>query len=135
MFETLKTLKKTAMAMTVVVSILAMPLFSGCFALLAGGAIGYEVSPDSVKADFDTTYDRAYDVSLDVAKSMSEAVNVADQTTGWIKFTSMEEYAVAIHVVKATDQSAQVTVSARKYSTPRVQYARNVLAKIGKKLK
>jgi Protein of unknown function (DUF3568) len=134
MITTTKTIKKTAMVITMVASILAVPLFSGCFALLAGGAIGYGVSPDSVKANFDTSYDRAYDVSLDVTKAMSGTINMTDQTTGWIKSTS-EGYDVAIHIVKLTESTVQVTVSARKFATPRVQFARNVLAKISRKLK
>ncbi len=114
--------------------ILATPLLSGCFALLAGGAIGYEVSPDSVKADFDTSYDRAFNVSLDVAKAMIGSIDMSDKTAGWIKSES-ESNNVAIHIVKLTEETVQVTVSARKYATPRVQFARNILAKISKKLK
>lgn len=114
--------------------ILAVPLLSGCFALLAGGAIGYEVSPDSVKADFDTSYDRAYNVSLDVAKRMIGTVDISDKAAGWIKSES-EGNNVAIHIVKLTEETVQVTVSARKYATPRVQFARNILANISKKLK
>ena len=114
--------------------ILAAPLLSGCFALLAGGAIGYEVSADSVKADFDTSYDRAYNVSLDVAKVMIGTVDMSDKTGGWIKSES-EGNNVAIHIVKLTEKTVEVTVSARKYATPRVQFARNILAKISKKLK
>jgi len=114
--------------------ILAAPLLSGCFALLAGGAIGYEVSADSVKADFDTSYDRAFNVSLDVAKAMIGSIDVSDKATGWIKSES-EGNNVAIHIVKLTEETVQVTVSARKYATPRVQFARNILANISKKLK
>jgi hypothetical protein len=114
--------------------ILAAPLLSGCFALLAGGAIGYEVSSDSVKADFDTSYDRAYDVSLDVAKAMIGTIDMSDKATGWIKSES-EGNNVAIHIVKLTEETVQVTVSARKYATPRVQFARNILANISKKIK
>ncbi len=114
--------------------ILTVPLLSGCFALLAGGAIGYAVSADSVKADFDTSYDRAYDVSLDVAKTMVGTIDMSDKTTGWIKSES-EGNNVAIHIVKLTEETVQVTVSARKYATPRVQFARNILASISKKLK
>ncbi len=116
------------------VMILAAPLLSGCFALLAGGAIGYEVSSDSVKADFDTSYDRAYNVSLDVAKAMIGSIDMSDKAEGWIKSES-EDNNVAIHIVKLTEETVQVTVSARKYATPRVQFARNILAKISKKLK
>lgn len=114
--------------------ILAVPLVSGCVALLAGGAIGYEVSADSVKADFDASYDRAYTVSLDVANAMIGTVDLADKAAGWIKSES-EGNNVAIHIVKLTEETTQVTVSARKYAAPRVQFARNILANISKKLK
>jgi len=114
--------------------ILAAPLLSGCFALLAGGAVGYEVSPDSVKADFDASYDRAYNASLDVAKAMIGTIDMADKVGGWIKSES-EDNNVAIHIVKLTEETVQVTVSARKYATPRVQFARNILANISKKLR
>jgi predicted small secreted protein len=36
--------------------ILAAPLLSGCFTLLAGGSIKDEVIPDSVKSDFYASY-------------------------------------------------------------------------------
>jgi len=114
--------------------ILAAPLLSGCFALLAGGAIGYEVSADSVKADFDTSYDRAFNVSLDVAKAMIGSIDMSDKAAGWIKSES-ESNNVAIHIVKLTEETVQVTVSARKYAAPKVQFARNILANISKKLK
>ena len=114
--------------------ILSIPLLSGCFALLAGGAIGYEVGADSVKADFDTSYDRAYDVSLKVAKEIIGTFDMVDKAAGWIKSKS-EGNNVAIHVVKLTEETVQVTVSARKYTTPRVQFARDILANISKKLK
>jgi len=114
--------------------IVALPLSSGCLALLAGGAIGYEVSPDSVKADFDTSFDRAYNVSLDVAKAMIGTIDMADNVGGWIKVKS-DGNDIAIHIVKLTDATVQVTVSARKNSAPRVQFARNILAKISRKLR
>ena len=120
--------------MIVVALILVVPLLSGCFALLAGGAIGYEVSADSVKAQFDSSYERAYKASLDVAKAMVGTIDMADETTGWIK-SSSENNNVAIHIVKQTDKTVEITVSARKYATPRVQFAKDILAKISKKLK
>ncbi len=127
-------IKKITLAITVVTSILAMPLLSGCIALLAGGVIGFEVSADSVKAQFYTSYERAYRVSLDVANDMVGSVNMADEATGWIKFDSQDNN-VAIHIVKQTDRTVEITVSARKYGTPRVQFARDILAKIARKLR
>ena len=118
----------------VVAFMLAMPLLSGCLALLAGGAVGYEVSSDSVKGHFDCSYEKAYKASLDVAKSMVGSINMADEVTGWIKYES-EDNIVAVHIVRLTDKTMEITVSARKYATPRVQFARNILDTIGKKLK
>ncbi|MBF0572071.1 MAG: hypothetical protein HQL12_09425 [Candidatus Omnitrophica bacterium] len=81
-------IKKITLAIAVVASILAMPLLSGCIALLAGGAIGFEVSADSVKAQFYNSYERVYRVSLDVANDMVGSVSMADEATGWIKADS-----------------------------------------------
>lgn len=127
-------IKKTGIVAIVVALILAVPLLSGCFALLAGGAIGYTVSADSVKAEFDSSYEKAYNASLDVAKAMVGTIDMSDETTGWIKSES-EDNNVAIHIVKQTDNTVEITVSARKYATPRVQFAKDILAKISKKLK
>ncbi len=127
-------IKKARIVMTVIVAALTAPLLTGCFALLAGGAIGYEVSADSVKAQFDSSYEKAYKVSLDVANAMVGTIDMTDETAGWIKSES-EGNNVAIHIVKLTDKAVEITVSARKYATPRVQFARNILAKISKKLK
>jgi hypothetical protein len=118
----------------VVALILAMPLLSGCGALLVGGAVGYAVSADSVKGQFDSSYEKAYKASLDVAKSMVGSIDMADEAAGWIKSES-EDNNVAIHIVKQTDKTMEITVSARKYGTPRVQFARDILYKISKKLK
>ena len=114
--------------------ILAIPLLSGCAALVVGAAIGYEVSADSVKGQFNSSYGKAYKVSLNIAKSMVGSIDMADEATGWIKSES-EGNNVAIHIVKQTDKTVEITVSARKYSTPRVQFAKDILSKISKKLK
>ena len=125
---------KFRIGVIVVASIFAVPFLSGCFALLAGGAIGYEVSADSVKAQFDSSYERAYKASLEVAKAMVGTIDMADEAGGWIK-SNPEENNVAIHIVKQTDKTVEITVSARKYATPRVQFAKDMLAKISRKLK
>ena len=114
--------------------ILAIPLLSGCAALVVGAAIGYEVSPDSVKGQFESSYGKAYKGSLNVAKSMVGSIDMADEAAGWIKSES-EGNNVAIHIVKQTDKTVEITVSARKYTAPRVQFAKDILSKISKKLK
>lgn len=127
-------IKKTRIITAAIALILTVHFLSGCLALVAGGAIGYTVSADSVKAEFVTSYEKAYKASLDTAKAMVGTIDMADETTGWIKSES-EDNNVAIHIVKQTDKTVEITVSARKYATPRVQFAKDILAKISKKLK
>jgi hypothetical protein len=71
--------KKMKIIITMITLILAVPILSGCFALMAGGAIGYTVSGDSVKAQFESSYERAYKASLDVAKAMVGTIDMADE--------------------------------------------------------
>ena len=129
--------KKHSVAQKVAVfSALCMATFflSGCLAFLLGGAAVYEASPDSAKTVFDASYDRSYNASFEVAKTMVGIFDTDDKASGWIKLTS-DNNNIAIHVVKLTEKATQVTVSARKYSAPKAGLARDILAKISKKLR
>ena len=106
---------------------------SGCFWLVAGGATGYEVSPDSTRANFDTSFSRAYNESLVVLRKLGKTT-MEDEKGGWIK-AEFDNYNVAVHIEQKTANSVQVTVSARKYATPRSQKARDVLDMISTRLK
>lgn len=116
-----------------VILVAGVPFLAGCLALLIGGAVGYEVSPDSVRAQFDIPYTRAYEASLSVIRSMGKT-DMEDEKGGWIKATIDKHY-VAAHVEQLTERAAQVTVSARRYALPRVQFARDILSRISKKLR
>ena len=113
--------------------VLTVPLFSSCTALLIGGAIGYEISSDSVKADVDTSYDRAYDASLETIRAMG-GLSIDKKTEGWVK-SDLNNYNVAVHLEKLTEKTVRITISARKYALPKPQYARDVLVKILNRLK
>ena len=105
-----------------------VPMLSSCAALLIGGVAGYEVSADSVKADLDVSYDRAYDAALESIRAMGgESIDKKDE--GWVK-SNVNNYTVAVHIVKLTEKTTRVTVSARKFTLPKSQYARDILAKI-----
>ena len=110
-----------------------IPFLSGCLALLIGGAAGYEVSPDSVRAQFDAQYSKAYEVSLSTIRSMGKT-DMEDEKGGWVKAT-IDKNDVAVHVEQLTERATQVTVSARRYALPRVQFARDIMSRISKKLK
>ncbi len=113
--------------------VLAVPLFSSCAALLIGGAVGYEVSADSVKANVDSSYDKAYDASLETLRAIG-GLSVDKKEEGWVK-SDVNQYNVAVHIEKLTEKTVRVTVSARKYALPKAQYARDILAKILKRVR
>jgi hypothetical protein len=113
--------------------VLAVPAFSSCAALLIGGAVGYEVSADSVKADVDASYDRTYDASLESIRAMG-GLSTDKKEEGWVK-SDKDNYSVAVHVTKVTEKTMRITVSARQLTIPKPQYARDVLVKILKRVK
>ena len=110
-----------------------IPFLSGCLALLIGGAVGYEVSPDSVRAQFDTPYNRAYEVSLSTIRSLGKT-DMEDEKGGWVK-AIIDKHDVAVHVEQLTERATQITVSARRYVLPKVQFARDIMSRISRKLK
>ncbi len=113
--------------------VFAVPLFSSCAAILIGGAVGYEVSADSVKANVDSSYDKTYDASFETLRAIG-GLSVDKKEEGWVK-SEMNNYDVAVHIEKLTEKTARITVSARKYALPKPQYARDVLAKILKRVR
>lgn len=109
-----------------------LPLLSGCW-FLVGGAVGYEVSPDSVRGHFDTSFIRAYSVSLDVMRKHGKTT-IEDEKKGWIK-ADFDNYNAAVHIEQLTERTVQITISARKYALPKPQFARDILSKISRRLK
>ncbi|MCM8770413.1 MAG: hypothetical protein NC936_00895 [Candidatus Omnitrophica bacterium] len=106
---------------------------SGCFWLLAGGAAGYEISPDSVEASFDTSFSRAYRESVAVLRKLGKTT-MEDERGGWVK-VEFDNYKVAVHIQQQTANSVKITVSARKFATPRSQKARDILDMIAARLR
>lgn len=115
------------------VTVAAVGAFSGCAAILIGGVAGYEVSADSVKANVETSYNRAYDGSLETVRAMG-GLSIDKKDEGWVK-SDKDGYMVAVHVEEIDGKTMRITVSARKLTLPKPQYARDVLVKILKRIK
>jgi hypothetical protein len=108
-------------------------IFSGCASLMIGDASLHTVSADSVKVDVEVTYNRAYDASLETVRAMG-GLSVDNKEAGWVK-SEKDNYNLAVHVEKLTEKTSRITVSASQDALPKPQYARDVLAKILKRVK
>jgi hypothetical protein len=108
---------------------------AGCLPLIIGGAAagGYEVSPDSVSTHFNTSFSRAYSETLTVLRSYGKTT-MEDAKGGWVK-VEFENYKVAAHIEQLTSSTIKITISCRRYTTPRVQKAKEILDKISLRLK
>ena len=121
---------KRLAALLIILSIL--PLLCGCWFLL-GGAAGYEMTSDSARGHYDTSSTRAYKASQHVMQTRGN-ITMQDEKSGWIK-ADIGNYNVAVHIEQLTERTVQTTVSARKYTLPKPQFAREILSKISKELR
>ena len=109
-----------------------LPLICGCWFIL-GGAAGYEMTSDSARGHYDTSFPRAYKASVHVMLSQGN-ITMQEEKSGWVK-ADIDNHNVAVHVEQLTERTAQITVSARKYTLPKPQFARDILSKISKELR
>jgi len=109
-----------------------LPMLCGCWFIL-GGAAGYEMTSDSAIGHYDTSFTRAYKASLHVIQAQGN-ITMQDESGGWIK-ADIDNNNVAVHIEQLTEKTAKITVSARKYTLPKPQFAREILSKISRGLR
>lgn len=97
------------------------------------GVAGALIGKDSSQIDFDVDYDKVFNTSAKVMREMGKS-GQEDKTTGIVK-GKVSGCNVTIKIVKKTDKTVQVTVSARKYLIPKPQIAGGVLHQISEELK
>ncbi len=101
--------------------------------LLPVGIVSVFAAKDNAQADFEVGFDRAYSVSLEVLRQMGELVK-EEKGQGIITGT-VSGCDVNIRIIKKTEKSLQIAVSARKLLMPKPQIAGGVLREIYEKLK
>ena len=117
-----------------VISISLLLLFSGCAPLIlgAGAAGGYLASADSVEASFDVTRDEAYKISRKIILDKGEILEEDEQAgfiNGYVVNTN-----VKIYIEETTPSTTKVRVSGRRFLTPDISTAQNILMTISKQL-
>ncbi|MDP3042127.1 MAG: DUF3568 family protein [Candidatus Omnitrophota bacterium] len=109
-----------------------LPLICGCVPLIIGAAAGgmgaYAVSKDTVQGDTDKNYEALWGSALRVASAYG-TIQQENASTGYIELGAQSSK-VWIKLVRLTQATTRVRVSARKYHFPNMELAQDIFVKI-----
>ncbi|MDP2928304.1 MAG: DUF3568 family protein [Candidatus Omnitrophota bacterium] len=109
-----------------------LPLVCGCAPLIIGAAAGglgaYGVSRDTVQGDMDKNYEALWESALNVARTYG-LIQQENAGTGYIELGAQSSK-VWIKLVRLTQATTRVRVSARKYHFPNMELAQDIFVKI-----
>lgn len=104
----------------------------GCAPLIIGAAAGglgaYAISRDTVQGDTDKNYELVWESALVVARSRG-LIQQEDAAGGYIEL-GVESTKVWIRLVRLTQATTRVKVSARKYHFPNMEMAQDIFVRI-----
>ncbi|MBU3958772.1 MAG: DUF3568 family protein [Candidatus Omnitrophica bacterium] len=109
-----------------------LSLICGCAPLIIGAAAGglgaYGVSKDTVQGDTDKNYEALWGSALSVASAYGTILQ-ENANTGYIELEAQSSK-VWIKLVRLTQATTRVRVSARKYHFPNIEMAQDIFVKI-----
>lgn len=115
-----------------VLALFLLPVVSGCAPLIVGAAAGglgaYAVSKDTVQGDTDKAYEAVWDSALAVASS-NGLIQQENAAAGTIE-AGVQSTKVWIKLIRLTQATTRVKVSARKYHFPNMELAQDIFTKI-----
>jgi hypothetical protein len=124
--------EKMKKALPVILTLFILPAICGCAPLIIGAAAGglgaYAVSKDTVQGDSDKNFELLWDSAIDVAKSRG-IIQQENITTGYIEAT-VESSKVWIRLMRLTQATTRIKVSARKFHFPNMDLAQDLFVKI-----
>jgi len=104
----------------------------GCAPLIIGAAAGglgaYAISRDTVQGDTDKNYEALWDSALNVSSSRG-LVQQENAATGYIELGAQSSK-VCIKLIRLTQATTRLKVSARKYHFPNMELAQDIFVKI-----
>jgi len=114
----------------IIAAILAF--LSGCAPLIIGGAVGvlggYAVSRDTIQGETDADYERLWDSTMAVIK-MRGTVTAEDELKGMLN-ANVDSSKVWIRLIRLTQSTTRLKVSARKHHFPSFTLAQDLFVKI-----
>ncbi len=110
---------------------LALVNLSGCVFIVGGaaGALGaYGLSKDTIAGDTDTPYDNLWNSAMTISRARG-TVTKEDNLQGIIELKA-DTSRVWIQLIRITQMSTKVQVSARKHHLPNLSLAQDIYIKI-----
>jgi len=105
---------------------------TGCAPLIIGGAVGalggYAVSRDTIQGETDKPYSVLWNSAITVAR-IRGTIKEEDATKGYIRLEA-EASRVYIKLIRITQATTRLRVSARKYHLPNLALAQDIFVKI-----
>lgn len=109
-----------------------LPVVCGCVPLIIGAAAGglgaYAVSKDTVQGDSDKNFDLLWESAIDVGKQYG-IIQQENISTGYIELT-VDSNKVWIRLIRLTQATTRIRISARKYHFPNMELAQDLFVKI-----
>jgi hypothetical protein len=110
---------------------------AGCIPLIVGSAAGalgaYAVSKDTIQGETDKPYAGLWEAALRIAK-IRGTIKEEDNTRGCIELEAGSSK-VWIRLIKLTQATTRLRVSARKYHLPDINLAQDIFVKIIEEVK
>lgn len=104
----------------------------GCAPLIVGAAVGalggYAVSKDTIQGETDKEFDTLWSSALTVAR-IRGTIKQEDYSAGYIEVDAKPDR-VWIKLIRLTQATTRLRVSARKYHLPDLNLAQNLFVKI-----
>ena len=104
---------------------------SGCVFILGGaaGALGaYGVSKDTIQGETDKPYDSLWNAALMISR-VRGTIKEEDPTKGYIE-AQIDSSRVWIRLIRLTQATTKLRISARKYHLPNLDLAQGFYVKI-----
>jgi hypothetical protein len=121
-------MKRTVLALTATL-FLVLQLVGCVPVLIATGAIGgYAISKDTFQGETDKSYDSLWSAALNISKIRGN-LKTEDSVKGYIELET-ESSKVYIRLVRITQATTRVRISARKYHLPNLTLAQDFFVKI-----
>lgn len=107
-------------------------LCAGCIPLLIGGAAGalgaYAVSSDTVQGETDKSYEGVWNAASEVGR-MRGTIKEEDNIRGYMQM-EIDSSKVWVRVIKLTQATTRLKISARKNHLPNSRLAQDLFVKI-----